>query len=194
VSQYRTRSIVETSDLPLAEFRRIALEAESAIGYGLFTVTWFDAAAMEVQRVYSTNPLAYPVGGRKAKRDTAWGRHVLIECRPLVCEGDAAIARMFDDHAAIRGLGLHASVNVPVLGENGCVGVLNFLMIGQSVSPRQLHAASEFAKRRSLIAALADPGPAHTAPASGHAPAPSATAGRLTKSMRLLPPDTENLL
>lgn len=171
---------METSDESVAEFRRIALEAESAIGYGLFTVTWFDAAAMQVRRVYSTNPSAYPAGGRKAKRDTAWGRQVLIECKPMICEGDEAIARMFDDHAALFGLGLHAAVNAPVLDGGKCVGVLNFLMNGESVSPEQLHAACEFSERPSVIAALAALGLPRSPSAPGRPSAPGADAGRLT--------------
>lgn len=146
---------MEINEHSVAEFHRIARESQPTVGYLLFTVTWFDAVAMEVRRVYSSNPLAYPVGGRKAKRDTAWGRHVLIDGRSLICEGDEAIARMFDDHRAIRGLGLHSAINAPVLSEGKCVGVLNFLMAGDKVSPRQVHGACEFAMRPAVVAALA---------------------------------------
>jgi hypothetical protein len=137
-----------------AVFHRLALEAGSKIGQRLFTVTWFDAAAMQVQRVYSSNPLAYPVGGRKAKRDTAWGRQVLIDGKPLICEGDEAIARMFDDHDTILGLGLHSSINAPVGSEAGCVGVLNFLMESDQVSPQQVRAACDFALQPAVVATL----------------------------------------
>jgi hypothetical protein len=145
---------METINQSVAEFHRIALESGPTVGYHLFTVTWFDTAAMQVQRVYSSNPLAYPVGGRKSKQDTAWGRQVLMDGKPLVCEGDAAIARMFEDHATILGLGLHASINAPVLSENACVGVLNFLMASDKISPQQLRAACEFAMQPAVVAAL----------------------------------------
>lgn len=138
-----------------AVFERIGHEAAIVIGHQLFTVTAFDAAAMQVQRVYSSNAAAYPVGGRKPKRDTEFGRHVLIGGQPLMCEGDAAIARMFDDHETIRGLGLHSSINAPVLDADRCVGVLNFLMLGAGVTPNQLRAACRFATDADVIAALA---------------------------------------
>jgi GAF domain-containing protein len=143
------------SEPPAAVFERIALDSGPSLRHALFTVTWFDAAAMQVRRVYSSNPLAYPVGGRKPKRDTAWGRQVLIECRPLVCEGDAAIARMFDDHATILGLGLHSAINAPVLNEGQCVGVLNFLMASDRATAQQVRAACDFARQPAVVAALA---------------------------------------
>ena len=137
-----------------AAFERIDREAAGTIGHQLFTVTAFDATTMEVQRVYSSNASAYPVGGRKPKRDTEFGQRVLIEGQPLVCEGDAAIAEVFDDHATIRGLGLHSSINAPVLDGGRCVGVLNFLMTAEQVATTQLQAASRYANAVEVIAAL----------------------------------------
>ena len=145
---------MESASAPCAVFERIAHEAAVAIGHRLFTVTAFDAAAMQVQRVYSSNAAAYPAGGRKPKRDTEFGRHVLIAGQPLVCEGDAAIERIFDDHETIRGLALHSSINAPVLDAERCVGVLNFLMPGARVTPNQIQAACRFADDAEVIAAL----------------------------------------
>lgn len=139
-----------------AVFERVAREAASSIGHALFTVTRVDAATMQVERVHSSNPSAYPVGGRKAKRDTEFARRVLSAGEPLVCEGDAAIARIFDDHRTIRGLGLHASINAPVAAEGGrIVGVLNFLLTGGRVTPEQLQAACAFARDASVVDVLA---------------------------------------
>jgi hypothetical protein len=135
-------------------FERIGRDAAGVIGQLLFTVTAFDAATMQVRRVYSSNPAAYPVGGRKPKRDTEFGRQVLVAGQPLVCEGDAAIARVFDDHETIRGLGAHSSLNAPVLDAGRCVGVLNFLMPGERVTPEQLQAAGRFASDAGVIATL----------------------------------------
>ena len=139
-------------------FERIAREAAGSMGCSLFTVTAFDAAAMQVQRLYSTNPSAYPDGGRKPKRDTEFGRHVLAGRKPLVCEGDDAIAAIFDDHETIFSLGLHASINAPVVSGDNCIGVLNFLMTSASVSNEQLNAACAFASDESVVAALRDTG------------------------------------
>jgi len=137
-------------------FERVDRLAATTIGQRLFTVTAFDAATMQVERVYSSDAEVYPVGGRKAKRDTEFGRRVLIDREPLVCEGDAAIARVFDDHATIGRLGLHSSINAPVVVGARCVGVLNFLMTGSRVTAEQLRAAMASAADAAVVAALAN--------------------------------------
>ena len=147
---------MEADNAIRAVFERIDREAASTIGHQLFTVTAFDATTMEVQRVYSSNPDVYPVGGRKPKRDTEFGQRVLIEGKPLVCEGDAAIARVFDDHETIRELGLHSSINVPVVNAGCIVGVLNFLFSGETISSDQLRAAFQHATDSDVMAAFAD--------------------------------------
>jgi hypothetical protein len=146
---------MEADSAVRAVFERIDREAAVAIGQRLFTATAFDAATMEVRRVYSSNPAVYPVGGLKPKRDTEFGRRVLVDGQPLVCEGDEAIARVFDDHETIRGLGLHSSINVPVVNAARIVGVLNLLFSAERISSDQLRAASRSATDSDVIAALA---------------------------------------
>jgi hypothetical protein len=103
------------------------------LGHALFTAMRFHEAAMEVERVYSSDARAYPLGGRKPKRDTAWGRHVLIERRIFVGEGEAAIRDAFADHELILGLGLRSVANVPVVFAGRCLGAVNFLWQAASV-------------------------------------------------------------
>ncbi|MCB4824806.1 GAF domain-containing protein [Roseicella aerolata] len=118
---------------PLALLRAADEVGREAMGHRLCTAMRFDAAAMTVQRIYSSDPLAYPVGGAKPKRDTAWGRHVLLEQRVFTGEGEAAIRAHFDDHAVIAGLGLRSIVNVPVVLRGLCRGTLNFLWAEEQV-------------------------------------------------------------
>jgi len=113
--------------VPLALLRAADAVARAATGQRLCTAMRFDAAAMTVRRRYSSDPTAYPVGGAKPKRDTAWGRQVLLEHRMFIGQGEAAIRAHFDDHALIAGLGLRSIVNVPILRRGVCHGTLNFL-------------------------------------------------------------------
>jgi GAF domain-containing protein len=110
---------------PTTLFRAIEDVAMRRVDAGLVTMMRHDAIASTVERLYSSNHQAYPVGGKKAKRDTAWGRKVLTEHRVLVSTGDAGLRESFDDHATIIGLGLHSCVNVPLVSEGQCVGTLN---------------------------------------------------------------------
>jgi GAF domain-containing protein len=112
---------------PAALFTAIAQIAARRVDARLVTAMRHDEAASTVERVYSSNEQAYPVGGRKLKRDTGWSRKVLLEHRVLVNAGDDDIRASFDDHAIIFGLGLHSCVNVPLVSNGKCIGTLNVL-------------------------------------------------------------------
>ena len=98
-----------------------------AIGYDLLTVMRFHEEVWEVERLHSTNPEAYPPGGRKAKRETAWGTQVLGAGDPYRGSGEAAIRWAFGDADTILGLGLIHVLNVPVRLEARTVGTVNLL-------------------------------------------------------------------
>src|SRR5436853_2347564 len=112
---------------PEALFAAIAEIAARSVDAGLVTAMRHDEAASTVERIYSSNEQAYPVGGRKVKQDSDWSRHVLVEQRVLVSAGDDAIRRHYNDHAIIFGLGLHSCVNVPLVNQGKCIGTLNVL-------------------------------------------------------------------
>lgn len=94
----------------------------------LLTINIFHPQDMELERLYSSNPEAYPSGGRKQKRGTAWGQHVLIEQKIFVGEGSQAIEQSFDDHETITRLGLQSIINIPISSDARCLGTLNILM------------------------------------------------------------------
>jgi GAF domain-containing protein len=112
---------------PAALFEAIAQVARQRVGAGLVTAMRHDESAATVERVYSSNEQAYPVGGRKVKKESDWSRHVLVEQRVLVSAGDDAIRKHYNDHAIIFGLGLHSCVNVPLVSGGKSLGTLNVL-------------------------------------------------------------------
>jgi hypothetical protein len=133
------------ADQPQTLLAAIGRVAAEAMGCALFTVMRFHENAMEVERLYSTHTAAYPVGGRKAKRDTPWGRHVLSERKIFVGEGEAAIRAAFDDHATILALGLRSVVNVPLIDGESCLGTANFLRHETSLSADDVATATTLA-------------------------------------------------
>ncbi|MDN3987601.1 GAF domain-containing protein [Zwartia vadi] len=94
----------------------------------LLTINLFHPEQMELERLFSSNPQAYPTGGRKQKRGTAWGQHVLIDQKVFVGEGIDAIRQSFDDHETITRLGLQSIINIPITSDTHCLGTLNILM------------------------------------------------------------------
>jgi hypothetical protein len=125
--------------------------AQPVMRQSLCTVNRFEHDTMQLVRLYSSNPVAYPPGGRKDKRGTAWGEQVLVRHQMYVGEGAEAIRASFDDHAAIERLGLRSVVNVPVAFAERCLGTLNLLMTAARVTPEQI----EFAR---LLGVLLLPG------------------------------------
>lgn len=107
----------------------------------LLTINIFHAQHMELERLYSSNPQAYPPGGRKQKKGTSWGQHVLIEQKLFVGEGTDAIRQFFDDHETIARLGLQSVINVPISNDTLCLGTLNILMTLPCVTPEHIEAA-----------------------------------------------------
>lgn len=103
------------------------------LGEGLLTVnvdvTSPQAPTGEIQlmRIWTSGPAAYPVGGAKRKTRTPWTLHLLEQCRVFVGEGDGVLAEVFDDHARIASLNLHAVVNVPIIHEGRCLATFNVL-------------------------------------------------------------------
>lgn len=107
----------------------------------LLTINIFHSQDMELERLYSSNPEAYPPGGRKQKRGTAWGQHVLIEQKIFVGEGNEDIQQSFDDHETIKRLGLQSVINIPISSETECLGTLNILMTLPQVKPDHIKIA-----------------------------------------------------
>ncbi|MDQ2779558.1 MAG: GAF domain-containing protein [Pseudomonadota bacterium] len=107
--------------------------------------------SVALERVWSSNPAAYPVAGRKRKRLTPWTQQLLRRAEIFIGEGEAALAQVFDDHAVIAGLGLRSVVNVPLLDDTGrCFATFNAL------GPRSHWLLREVLALQ-LLAALATP-------------------------------------
>ena len=99
--------------------------AQKVIGHRLFTIMRVHDATMEVERVHSSNVTAYPVGGRKKKRGTPWGRVVLDEGKVFIARTPDEVRQAFDDHELIFSLGVGSIMNVPIGYRGRRLGTLN---------------------------------------------------------------------
>jgi GAF domain-containing protein len=108
-----------------ATYRAVDALARRVIGHTLFTVNRHLAASAEVERLYSSNPTAYPVGGRKHKRDTPWGRIVLDQGEVYIARNSEEVRDAFSDHALIASLGVSSIMNVPIRFGGETLGAMN---------------------------------------------------------------------
>ena len=122
----------------------------------LFTVMRFHEGTMEVERLYSTLPEAYPVRGRKPKRETEWGEKVLVQRQINLGSGKEAICWAFADHETILALDLTEVLNVPVVRGLRVLGTVNFLRKAPAFNEEDTTlaqvVAATFAKRNAEMA------------------------------------------
>ena len=99
--------------------------AQRAIGHKLFTVMCYLPATVEVERLYSSNPAAYPPGGRKPKQGTPWGAAVLDRGEVFIAADAEGVRNAFSDHALIAQLGISSILNVPLRHRGRVLGTMN---------------------------------------------------------------------
>lgn len=117
--------VTATESDPQAVFRAVEGLAQQIVGHRLFTVMRLHARFAEVERVYSSRPDAYPVGGRKPKGGTAWGEQVLDRGEVFLAATPDEVRRAFADHELIFSLGFGAILNVPIRFRGRSLGTLN---------------------------------------------------------------------
>lgn len=131
-------------------FVAIGEEAQRDFGWKLFTAMRYLPSG-EVERVHTSNPAAYPLAGRKPRRDTPWSRQVLVRGEPYYANDAAGIRFAFEDAEKILGLGLGAVMNVPVREGDRVLGTLNFLREAGGYRQEQVSQALSLAGKATTL-------------------------------------------
>ena len=130
---------------PEAAFRAVEAATKALIGHQLFTILVRRPGGEEVERVYTSNPTAYPVQGRKRMGPTPWGELVLERKQTFLGPDQAAIRWAFPDHELIDSLGLGCVINVTAIQGGEVLGTLNLLDAeGAYTSQEQVELARAF--------------------------------------------------
>lgn len=131
---------------PQEIFEAVSSVARERIGFGLLTMLMLTTDGDEVQRLFTTDSVNYPVSGRERLGATAWGQHVLVERKPYLGQDREAVAWAFPgDFDLIVSLGLGATMNVPIVAIGKTLGSLNILDREGRYSQRDLAAAATLA-------------------------------------------------
>lgn len=97
------------------------------VGHKLFTLMVFDHANGEAERVYTSDPVAYPVAGRKRSVDTPWFKQVIVGRQHYLGRTREDIRWAFADHELIEQLGCRSIINVLAIHDDVVVGAANLL-------------------------------------------------------------------
>jgi hypothetical protein len=112
---------------PEALFGALDAALGAVLGHRLFTLMRYHADSGDSERVYTTHPREYPVGGRKALNPTPWAEQVLRRRQPYLGRTAADVREVFFDHALIASLGCGSVLNLPVVWDGRSLGAINLL-------------------------------------------------------------------
>lgn len=112
---------------PLAVLEAIGAIAQRIIGAKDFTMFRYILESGEVERLHSSNPLLYPVGGRKRIVDYPANQSVLARGEVYISKGPDEIRSTYKDHEKIFGMGITSIMNVPVRFCETNIGAMNLL-------------------------------------------------------------------
>jgi hypothetical protein len=87
----------------------------------------FHPETVELERIYTSRPDVYPVGGRKCKRGLPWTDRVLTRGEVYIGTTAEDLQWAFDDYPKLAALGLGSVINTPVLVAGRCLGTMNLL-------------------------------------------------------------------
>ena len=97
------------------------------IGHRLFTILKQHQNPRELERLYTNQPEAYPVSGRKAIVPSFWTSEVLDHGNPYIGYNEGDIRASFPDHETIAGLGCASVLNMPLVFNGVILGSVNLL-------------------------------------------------------------------
>ena len=101
---------------------RIAAET---IGWRLFTVLRYVETAQAVERLYSSDEAAYPVGGRKPLSKITASHGAMERGEVFLAATKEDVRQAFFDHELIFSLGITAILNVPIRHAGRRLGTVN---------------------------------------------------------------------
>ncbi len=109
-----------------AVFQRVSDFLRDQVGHTLFTVSRNLPGGQEVERIYSSLPVEYPIGGRNAVDQTEWTRQMERgEC--FVANQPSEFGEHFHNLDTIVSQGFGAVINIPVNQGSRRLGSLNLL-------------------------------------------------------------------
>ncbi len=105
-------------------YKAVEKLAKETCGYTMFTILKYVEKDKQVERVYTSNPKKYPVGGRKPIDPASHNQRKLEKGQVFVAPNKAAIKRAYFDYELIYSLGITAILNAPITAGGMRLGTL----------------------------------------------------------------------
>tara|TARA_B110000438_G_C15576822_1_gene547815 strand:- start:315 stop:800 length:486 start_codon:yes stop_codon:yes gene_type:complete len=108
-------------------FAELHSMCDTLVGVKLFTCSSFDFVTGKAERIYTSDPEAYPLTGLKNIVPNRWTELVIDSRKPFLAKNISELRDIFSDHEKIEDLGLGAAINLPIFLSNRLLGTLNLL-------------------------------------------------------------------
>jgi len=132
-------------------YGEVARVAAQTVGWRLFTVLRYLEAEAAVERLYSSDEKAYPVGGRKPLDKITVSHGAMAKGEVFLAATREEVGAAFFDHELIFSLGISAILNVPIRYASRRLGTLN--LCGEE----GMYGPAEIASAKILAALLVPP-------------------------------------
>lgn len=113
----------------------------ATVGYKLLTVLKFIEETQEVERLYSSDAQAYPIGGRKQLKTINKDHSLAASGEIFLAANEEEVKHTFPDHGLIFSLGAGAVLNAPIRHAGRRLGTLNCCGIANSYGAKEIEAA-----------------------------------------------------
>jgi GAF domain-containing protein len=131
-----------------AAYRSVERIAAETIGWRLLTILRYVEAEQAVERLYSSDEAAFPVGGRKPLAKITASHGAMQRGEIFLAATKEDVRKAFFDHELIFSLGITAILNVPIRHAGRRLGTLN--LCGEE----GMYGAAEIARGKVLAGLL----------------------------------------
>ena len=128
---------------PDAAFEALAQLAYDVLELKQFTVMAVDQKRGVAARIFSDDPIPYPVGGEKPILENIWTETVLGRQEAFVGNTIEDLAAVFPDWEKIQSLGLESCLNLPIIINGEVMGTLNCLNVAGHFTADRIEAANQ---------------------------------------------------
>jgi hypothetical protein len=132
-------------------YREVERIAAETVGWRLFTILRYLEAEGAVERLYSSDEKAYPVGGRKPLDKITVSHGAMEKGEVFLAATREEVRAAFFDHELIFSLGISAILNVPIRYASRRLGTLN--LCGEE----GMYGPAEIASAKMLAALMVPP-------------------------------------
>lgn len=120
-------SAFDAADQPAALYAAVSDALAATPGFRLFTILICQHEKQVTQRIFTSNPQAYPVGGTKPMASSPWSDRIIERGEIYIGRTREDIKTAFFDYELIWSLGCESVINVPIRWRGKTLGTFNLL-------------------------------------------------------------------